>query len=57
VLAENSRPGHRDSLRRLQQFAPQTESVVIPRTTHMLHTDRPDLVAVELAAFFARHDH
>jgi 3-oxoadipate enol-lactonase len=57
VLAENSRPGHRDSLRRLQQFAPQTESVVIPRTTHMLHTDRPDLVAVELAAFFARHTH
>ena len=57
VLAQNSRPGHRDSLLRLQQLAPQTESVLIPGTTHMLHTDRPDLVAVELASFFARHSH
>jgi pimeloyl-ACP methyl ester carboxylesterase len=57
VLAENSRPGHRDSLRRLQQLAPQTEGVLIPGTTHMLHTDRPDLVAAELAAFLARHSH
>jgi 3-oxoadipate enol-lactonase len=57
VLAENSRAGHLDSVRRLQQFAPQIESVLIPGTTHMLHTDRPDLVAVELAAFFAVHGH
>ena len=57
VLAENSRPGHRDSLARIQRLASQTESVLIPGTTHMLHTDRPDLVGVELAAFFARHDH
>lgn len=42
-------------LRRFRDVVPQTEVAVIPGATHMLHTDRPELVAAELDAFFARH--
>jgi pimeloyl-ACP methyl ester carboxylesterase len=36
-------------------LVPQTEVAMIPGAGHMLHTDRPDLVASELSSFFARH--
>ena len=47
--------GHRAILPRFRGVVPQTEQAVIPGVGHMLHTDRPELVAVELSAFFARH--
>ena len=46
---------HHAAARRFQMHVPHTEIVSIPDATHMLHTDQPALVAVELDAFFARH--
>jgi 3-oxoadipate enol-lactonase len=53
VAADNHR--HRTVLRRFQDVVPHTEAAMIPGASHMLHTDQPQLVADELAAFFARH--
>jgi pimeloyl-ACP methyl ester carboxylesterase len=55
VLGAESQRFHRMVSRRFQEIVPQTESAVIQGDGHMLHTDQPELVAAELAAFFARH--
>jgi 3-oxoadipate enol-lactonase len=54
VIAADS-PVHLTVLRRFRELVPQTETAVIAGATHMLHTDQPQVVAAELAAFFARH--
>lgn len=55
MVAAAPLPGMRAVMRRFCELVPHTETVVIDDATHMLHTDQPDRVGDELAAFFARH--
>jgi pimeloyl-ACP methyl ester carboxylesterase len=55
VLGENSTPTFPERRDLLLAWLPDAEPLDLPDTRHLLHVERPALVADGLARFFARH--
>ena len=55
VLGENSTPTFPERRDLLLAWLPDAEPLDLPGTRHLLHVERPALVADALARFFARH--
>jgi pimeloyl-ACP methyl ester carboxylesterase len=55
VLGENSTPTFPERRDLLLAWLPDAEPLDLPDTRHLLHVERPALVADALARFFARH--
>jgi benzoate-CoA ligase family protein len=55
MLGGESQQFYVDCRDQLQQWVPQTETVVLGRATHLLHMQQPAAAAALLRDFFARH--
>ncbi|HSK99725.1 MAG TPA: benzoate-CoA ligase family protein [Rubrobacteraceae bacterium] len=55
VLGGESSPFYVEILDALREWMPQTEAVILPEASHLLHIQDPEGAAVLLRNFFARH--